>query len=87
MLIYATQKLRHYLLAHPLNLVTKYNPLKYLLSRPAMSGRTARWLLQLNEFDVTIVAPKGLRSQALSDLLAKFLFEECETLHEELPGD
>lgn len=38
-LIFATQKLFHYLLAHCLNLVTKSNHLKYLLSRPVMSGR------------------------------------------------
>lgn len=37
-LIFATQKLSHYFLAHPVNLVTKSNPLKYLLSRPVMSG-------------------------------------------------
>lgn len=35
-LIFETQKLRHYFLTHPLNLVTKSNPLRYLLSRPAL---------------------------------------------------
>lgn len=68
--IFFTQKLRHYLLAHPLNLVTKSNSLKYLLSRLAMLGCITCWLLHLNEFAISVVAPKELHSQALLDLLA-----------------
>lgn len=58
-LIFARQKLRHYFLAHHLNLVTRSNLLKYLLSRPAMPGRSALWPLQLNEFDITVVTSRG----------------------------
>ena len=46
-LIYATQKLRHYLLAHTMHLMTKSNLIKTLLQRPVLSGRLAQWLLQL----------------------------------------
>lgn len=35
----AKQKLQHYFLSHSLNLVTRFNLLKYPLSRPAMSRR------------------------------------------------
>lgn len=71
-LIFAAQKLRHYFLAHPLQLVTKSNPLKYLLWKPVISGRIARWLLQLSELDITVSNPKGIRIQALANLLAQF---------------
>lgn len=86
-LIFATQKLCHYLLTHPLNLAIKSNPLKYIILRPTISGCTARWLLQLNEFGITIATPRGLQSQALLDLLAQFLAGGYELLHEELPGE
>lgn len=56
-----------------------------LFLRPAMSGCTARWLLLLNEFDITIVTPRELRSQPLLDLLAQFYSRECKFLHENLP--
>lgn len=46
--LYAAKKLRHYMLAHKIKLVVGANPIRYLLSRPALSGRTARWLLQLS---------------------------------------
>lgn len=65
-------------LPHPLNLVTKSNFLRYLLSKEASSGWVARWLLQLREFDKTIVTPKGIRSQALADLLPQFPSSEHE---------
>lgn len=79
-LVFGTQKLRNYFL----NLVTKSNPLRCLLSRLAMSGRTARQILQLNEYDIIVIIPKKLRSQALSDLIAQFPSEKCEPPHEEL---
>lgn len=54
--LYAAQKLRHYMLAHKIKLVVGANPIRYLLSSPALSGRTARWLLQLSEFDIECVS-------------------------------
>lgn len=42
-LIFVAQKFRYYLLARCLNLVTKSNPLKYLLSPMAMTRSVTRW--------------------------------------------
>lgn len=42
-LIFATQKLCHYLFPHSLNLVNRSNPLKYLSPRLAISRLIARW--------------------------------------------
>lgn len=83
--IFTTQKLQYYFLAHSLHLVTKSNPLTYLLTRPILSGRVARWLLQLREVDITLVNPKRIKSQALTDLLAQFPAGQHETLCEDLP--
>lgn len=43
-----------------------------------MLGCTARWLIQLNELDITVVTPRGLRSQALSEFLTHFPSRESE---------
>lgn len=67
------EKLHRNVVCNSLHLVTKSSPLKYILSRPALSGRVARWLLRLNKFDITAITLRGLQSQALSDLLAQFL--------------
>lgn len=65
-LIFDTQKFFTYLLAHCLNLVMKSIPLNYVLSQPTMSESIARWRLELSAFNITIVTPKGLKSQHLS---------------------
>lgn len=48
-LVFAAQKLRNSLLAHPVQLVTKSDPIKYMLTQPALSRRTFIWLLKLSE--------------------------------------
>jgi hypothetical protein len=40
-LIYASQRLRHYFLAHKIQLMTKSHPIRSLLHRPVLSGRLA----------------------------------------------
>ncbi|XP_017974545.1 PREDICTED: uncharacterized protein LOC108661602 [Theobroma cacao] len=77
-LVYATQKLRHYFLAHKLIIVTTSDPIKFLLSKPILSEKVVKWFLLLGEFDVSVVQPKAIKSHALSDLLAHFSshFEE-----------
>ena len=67
-LVFAIQKLRHYFLVHKVNLITNSDPIKYLLSRLALSGRIAKWLLLLSEFDITVMPPKAVKSQALANL-------------------
>ncbi|OMO74738.1 hypothetical protein COLO4_26525 [Corchorus olitorius] len=87
-LVFATQKLRHYLLAHKVVVVTKSDPIRYILSRPILAGRAAKWLLVLGQFDLSVAQPKAIKSQALSDLLAYFptQVDEVVTL-DSMPGD
>ena len=51
-LVWATKKLRHYLLAHSVILVLRLDPFKYLFEKSALTSRLARWLLLLFEFDL-----------------------------------
>ena len=57
-LVFASQKLRHYFLTHEVHLMVHDNPVRYLLQQPALSGRAARWLLKLMEFDIKCVTQK-----------------------------
>ena len=80
-LLFTAQTLRHYFLAHQIQIVTKSAPIRYLLSTPALAGKVARWLLALGEFEITCVAPKAIKSQALADLLAQFLSGDYEPVN------
>ncbi|XP_028076397.1 uncharacterized protein LOC114278525 [Camellia sinensis] len=86
-LVFPAQKLRHYFLAHHIQIVTRSDPIRYLLSKPALTGKVARWLLALGEFKITCVAPKAIKSQSLANLLAQFPSGDYEPVNEELRGE
>eukprot|EP01018_Ginkgo_biloba_P031725 Gb_04382 [translate_table: standard] len=54
-LIYASKKLRHYLLPKPFTVFSNYNPLRYLLSKPDIKGITGRWILLLQEYNFEVI--------------------------------
>lgn len=43
------------MLAHTIKLVAKIDPLKYLLSKAALTGRLAKWVMILSEFDIQYI--------------------------------
>ncbi|XP_026435185.1 uncharacterized protein LOC113332899 [Papaver somniferum] len=86
-LVQAIQRFRHYLLSNRVVLVAKADPIKFLLSKPALIGRPTKWLLQMSEFDIACVPPKEIKGQAVADLLAAFPGEDITMLHEEVPGE
>ena len=68
-LMFAMKKLRHYLQAHSVRLISRTDPIKYLMSKSMLSGRMAKWALLLQEFDITYVAQKLLRDKHLQNFL------------------
>uniref|UniRef100_A0A2N9J359 RNA-directed DNA polymerase n=1 Tax=Fagus sylvatica TaxID=28930 RepID=A0A2N9J359_FAGSY len=86
-LIYASQRLRHYFLAHKVQLMTKSHPIRSLLQRPVLSGRLAQWLLQLSQYEITAETPTAIKSQAIADLLAQFPREDNSFITDEVPGE
>uniref|UniRef100_A0A2N9EW19 Integrase catalytic domain-containing protein n=1 Tax=Fagus sylvatica TaxID=28930 RepID=A0A2N9EW19_FAGSY len=71
-LIYASQRLRHYFLAHKVQLMTKSHPIRSLLQRPVLSGRLAQWFLQLLQYEIIAETPIAIKSLADSVWTLKF---------------
>ncbi|XP_055960921.1 uncharacterized protein LOC126674900 [Mercurialis annua] len=69
-LMFAVKKLRHYLQAHQIQLISKAGLIKYVMSKPVLSGRLAKWALLLQKFDISYVSQKAVKGQALADFLA-----------------
>ena len=72
-LVWATKKLRHYLLAHSVMLVSRLDPIKCLFEKQTLTGRLARWLLLLSEFDLKYVTRKSVKRRAAVEFLADHL--------------
>ena len=57
-IVFASQKLWHYMLAHTIHLIAKIDPLKYLLGKASIIGRLAKWMIILSEFDIEYIEHK-----------------------------
>jgi len=53
--VYACKKFRHYLLGYKTIFYMDHDSLKYLVNKPDLSGRIARWILLLQEFNYEVV--------------------------------
>ena len=54
-LFFVIDKLRHYMQAFTVHLATKADLIKYVLSRPVISGRLAKWAVILQQYDIVYV--------------------------------
>ncbi|KAG9458361.1 hypothetical protein H6P81_002869 [Aristolochia fimbriata] len=86
-LVFVVQKLRHYLLAHSTNLISRADPLKYIMSRPILFGRVAKWTLLLSEFEINFVPQRAIKGQALANFLADHPVPAEWELTEEFPDE
>jgi ribonuclease HI len=86
-LVFAIKKLRHYMLAHKVTLISKVDPLKYLMTRPMLTGRLAKWAIILTEFDITYVSQKAIKGQVLADFLAEHPIPDDSPLTCEFPDE
>jgi ribonuclease HI len=85
--MFAIKKLRHYLQAHSVRLISRADPLKYIISRPILSGRLTKWALLLQEFEIVYVSQKAIKGQALADFLVDHLIPDEWKFSEDLPDE
>ncbi|KAL0325218.1 UNVERIFIED_CONTAM: hypothetical protein Sradi_5091100 [Sesamum radiatum] len=86
-LIFSIQKLKHYFQSHSIHLVSKGNPLKYVMTKPVLSDRLARWYLQLQQFEITYAPQKAVKGQVLADFLADHPMPAEWELSDDLPDE
>ena len=85
--MFAVQKLRHYMQAHIVRVISKADPIKYILSRPVLSGQLAKWVVVLEQYDLIYVPQKAIKGQVLADFLADHLIPNEWELNDDLPGE
>lgn len=85
--VFATQKLRHYMLNHRTHLVAKIDPLKYLLSRTALIGCLAKWVMILSEYEIQYVEKKAIKGQVIANQLVDVPIQGNLPLIENFPDE
>jgi hypothetical protein len=68
--VYAINKFCHYITGYPTFVHTIIQLIKYLVNKPVINGRIIRWLLLLQEFDITILDKPG-RENVVADFLSQ----------------
>ena len=63
--VWVAQKLKHYFLAHEVQLIAKMDPIKYLLKKPTLTEGVAI----LSQFDITYVTQKAIKGYAIAEHL------------------
>nr|XP_043639375.1 uncharacterized protein LOC122610449 [Erigeron canadensis] len=69
-LIHAARRLRRYFQAHPIQVLTD-KPIKQVLTRPELSGRLAKWAIELGEHEIEFCPRNAIKGQVLADFLAE----------------
>src|SRR5436189_247190 len=61
-LIFAVQKMRHYLVGQTIHVISKVNPLKLLMTKPSsLNGRLAKWAILLSQYDIYFLPQKAIK--------------------------
>ncbi|GAA0145781.1 hypothetical protein LIER_36187 [Lithospermum erythrorhizon] len=74
-LVVFARKLKPYFESHPIAVITD-QPLKRILTSPALSGRMTTWVVELSEFDITYEHRTSIKAQVLADFVI-----ECIARH------
>ncbi|KAM1554460.1 hypothetical protein ACFX1Z_007200 [Malus domestica] len=77
-------ELRHYMLPCHVHIIAKTDVIKYMLSKPMLTGRIGKWILALSKFSFQYVPQRAVKGQAIADFLAEHQESQDEIIN--IPG-
>jgi hypothetical protein len=84
-MVFSVKKYRHYLLMNQVVFFVDHMAIRYLVNKPELSGRLARWVLLLTEFDYTVQYKPG-KKHLQADHLSRISTELSSTdIDDEFP--
>ncbi|KAM1610377.1 hypothetical protein ACFXTN_020784 [Malus domestica] len=83
-LYFTASKLRHYMLPCHIHIIAKTDVIKYMLSKPMLTGRIGRLIIALSEFSFQYVPQRAIKGQAIADFLAEHQESKEELVN--IPG-
>jgi len=87
-LVFAIQKMHHYLVGQLIHVISRVNPLRILMTKPSsLNSRLANWAILLSQYDMKFMPQKAIKGQAVADFLAEHPVPETSKLYEDLPDE
>eukprot|EP00253_Pinus_taeda_P023260 PITA_23260 len=84
--IYAINKFRHYITGYTTFVHTDHLAINYLMNKSVTNARVTRWLLLLQEFDITIVDRPG-KENVVADFLSRLKTNENIPVDDSFPDE
>jgi hypothetical protein len=72
MVLMTTRKLKHYILAHIVRVVSD-RPLARVLQSKEVTGWTAQWAVEISQYDIEFVPMWAIKSHALADFITEWM--------------
>eukprot|EP00253_Pinus_taeda_P007499 PITA_07499 len=69
-IVHAINKFRHYITSYETFIHTDHSAIRYLMNKPITNGRVTRWLLLLQEFNITVLDRLG-KQNTVADFLSR----------------
>ncbi|XP_015167815.1 uncharacterized protein [Solanum tuberosum] len=79
--------MKHYFPVHVVRLISRANPIKFVMSKHVLSDRLARWYLQFQQFEIVYIPQKAVKGQALANFLVDHPIPDEWELTDELPDE
>ena len=73
--VYSINKFRHYIIGYEVFVHTDHSAIIFLMNRPITNGRLTRWILLLQEFNITIIDRPG-KENLVADFLSCIQHED-----------
>eukprot|EP00253_Pinus_taeda_P013985 PITA_13985 len=86
--VHSLNKFRHYITGYQTFVHTDHATIRYLMNKPDVNARIIRWLLLLQQFDLTIVDKPG-KENVVADFLSRVNLTagEEETVDDQMPDE
>eukprot|EP00253_Pinus_taeda_P018125 PITA_18125 len=84
--IYAINKFRHYITGYTTFVHTDHSAIKYLMNKSVTNARVTRWLLLLQEFDITIV-DRPRKENIVANFLSRLKTNENIPVDDSFPDE
>ena len=77
-LYFSYTKLKYYMKPFEVEIVSQYNVIKHMLSKPMLHSRIGKWFLVLTEFSLRYVPLKAVKGQVLADFVVDHKIKDIE---------
>jgi len=83
-LVFAVQKMRHYLVGQTFHVISKVNPLSLFMMKPSLlNSRLVKWAMLLSQYEMQFLLQKAMKGQLVADFLAEHPDPRITRLYED----